>query len=148
MITDRSDIDTARSDRVDHETAESFFGDLERAWNSADGAAYGRRFAEVADFVDIRGVRHHGTGAVIGHGHQAIFDTVYRASTIRYRVDSVRRLDTRTLLVHATATLDAPAAPPPVRAAGAATSTAVLTRGAGGDDEWLCTAFHNTLVTG
>jgi uncharacterized protein (TIGR02246 family) len=145
MTTDRAT--TANID-TDIDIARAFFGELESAWNNADGAGYGRQFAEVADFVDIRGVHHHGTGAELGQGHQVIFDSVYRGSTIRYRVDGARRLDARTLLVHATATLDAPAAPPPVREAGAASSTAVLTCGDGRDDQWLCTAFHNTLVTG
>jgi uncharacterized protein (TIGR02246 family) len=30
-------------------------GELERAWNAADGAAFARSFAEDADFVNIRG---------------------------------------------------------------------------------------------
>ena len=29
--------------------------ELEKAWNAADGAAFGRPFAEDADFVNIRG---------------------------------------------------------------------------------------------
>ena len=128
--------------------AQAFYADLERAWNDGNGAAYGCRFVDVADFVDIRGVHHRGSGSELGREHQAIFDTVYRDSTIRYRVDAARRLDERTLLVHATGTLDAPVAPPPVRAAGAVLSTAILIRRDGCDDQWLCTVFHNTLVTG
>jgi uncharacterized protein (TIGR02246 family) len=43
--------------------------DLERAWNTADGAAFARSFAEDADFVNIRGDHLRGRD-VIGKGHQ------------------------------------------------------------------------------
>ena len=67
MTTDR--LTTARID-TDIDVAQAFFGELERAWNNADGSGYGRQFAEVVDFVDIRVVHHHGTGAELGQGHQ------------------------------------------------------------------------------
>ncbi len=48
--------------------------------NSADGPRFGEPFIGDADFVDIRGERHRGRGA-IASGHQAIFDSIYRGST-------------------------------------------------------------------
>lgn len=52
---------------------------LERAWNDADGAAFGEVFTEDCDFVDIRGGHHRGRGAVAA-GHQALFDSIYRGA--------------------------------------------------------------------
>jgi uncharacterized protein (TIGR02246 family) len=54
-------------------------GELERAWNAGDGAAFGRPFADDADFVNIRG-EHVRTRAVIANGHQGIFNTITRAA--------------------------------------------------------------------
>jgi uncharacterized protein (TIGR02246 family) len=54
---------------------------LESAWNSADGAAYAAPFTPDADFVNIRGELHSGADA-IGAGHQGIFDSIYKGSTV------------------------------------------------------------------
>jgi uncharacterized protein (TIGR02246 family) len=114
--------------------------DLERAWNTADGAAFARSFAQDADFVNIRGDHLRGRD-VIGKGHQGIFDTIYKGSVVRYRVADVRMIAAGVLLAHVKATLKAPTGP----LAGEHDSlfTLVLVRG---DDDWRITAFHNTLV--
>jgi uncharacterized protein (TIGR02246 family) len=121
--------------------AESFYAAIEAAWNAADGEAFGAQFADVTDFVNIRGELFHGDARVVAAGHQAIFDTIYRGSTIRYHVDQVRVLAPNYLLVHASAQLDAPAAPP--MAADRSQMTVVLVDQ---DGTWKATAFHNTLV--
>jgi uncharacterized protein (TIGR02246 family) len=121
--------------------AESFYAAIEAAWNAADGEAFGAQFADVTDFVNIRGEIFHGDARVVAAGHQAIFDTIYRGSTIRYQVDRVRVLTPNHILVHATAKLDAPAAPP--MSADRSQMTVVLVDQ---DGEWKATAFHNTLV--
>ena len=84
---------------------------LERAWNSADGAAFGEPFADETDFVDIRGTHHRGDGVQVGQAHQAILDSIYRGSNVSYNVTSARRLGPGCLLAHATATLVAPSGP-------------------------------------
>jgi len=56
--------------------------DLVKAWNAADGPAFGRHFAEDADFVNIRG-EHFQTREAIAKGHQGIFDTIYKGSVRR-----------------------------------------------------------------
>jgi uncharacterized protein (TIGR02246 family) len=55
-------------------------GRLERAWNEAEGRAFGEPFTADADFVDIRG-EHHSREAIAA-GHQAIFASVYRGSSV------------------------------------------------------------------
>lgn len=116
------------------------FAELERAWNEADGNAFGAAFAEHSDFVDIRGGHHTGSAAV-GRGHQALFDSIYAGSTISYRVEETRVVAPGCMVAVAMATLDAPTGP----AAGVNRSrmTAVLTESQG---RWLVTAFQNTIV--
>lgn len=115
-------------------------GELERAWNSADGAGFARPFAEDADFVNIRGERAR-TRAVIGQGHQGIFDTIYKGSTVRYEVAQVRGLAPAVLLAHVKATLNAPTGP--LAGEHASLFTLVLVRI---EEAWRITALQNTLV--
>jgi uncharacterized protein (TIGR02246 family) len=115
---------------------------LEKAWNAADGAAFGAPFTDDADFVAIRG-DHHRTRAAIAAGHQQIFDTIYRGSTLRYTLTQARPLAEDVILVHASQSMDAP--PGPLAGAQGATATLVLVRTA---DGWKIAAFHNTLVQG
>ncbi len=120
--------------------ASTLFDRLEHAWNLADGDAFGAAFTDDCDFVDIRGSRHQGAVSV-GHGHQAIFDSIYAGSVIRYRVGSARSIAPGCVVASATATLDAPAGPTP--GVNHSQVTAVATEQAGG---WAIAAFHNTLV--
>ncbi|HEX6372824.1 MAG TPA: SgcJ/EcaC family oxidoreductase [Longimicrobium sp.] len=115
---------------------------LEEAWNAADGAAFAAPFTDDADFVAIRG-DHHRTREAIAAGHQAIFDTIYRGSTIHYSLTHARPLTDDVILVHASQTMDAPSGP--LAGAHGATATLVLVRA---PDGWKVTAFHNTLVQG
>ena len=70
----------------DERIVSDLVGELEEAWNAADGAGFARPFAEDADFVNIRG-EHLPTRAVIAKGHQAIFNTSYAGSVVRYQLD-------------------------------------------------------------
>src|SRR3954453_6659643 len=64
---------------------------LERAWNAGDGAAFAEPFGEACDFVEGRGGHHRGRVAVAA-GLQAIFGSIYRGSTVDYRLQSARRV--------------------------------------------------------
>jgi uncharacterized protein (TIGR02246 family) len=120
--------------------ASALFDRLERAWNLADGDAFGAVFTSNCDFVDIRGAHHQGATAV-AHGHQGIFDSIYAGSVIRYRVGSARTIAPGCVVAAATATLDAPGGPTP--GVNHSQVTAVATEQA---DGWAIGAFHNTLV--
>jgi uncharacterized protein (TIGR02246 family) len=120
--------------------AEEFYAALERAWNAGDGGAYAAPFTADCDFTDIRGARHSGAGAV-GGGHQAIFDSIYRGSTVQYEVTSARALADGVLLVQADAGLDVPAGP--LAGSHRAASSAVLVET---DGQWRAVMMHNTLV--
>ena len=121
--------------------AQSFFGAIEAAWNLADGERYGAQFADVMDFVNIRGEHHTGNGTYIGAAHQGIFDTIYRGSTVRYVVDEARLVAPGVVVAVATSTLDAPSGP--LQGTHNSKMTVVLVEEGG---SWKATAFHNTLV--
>jgi uncharacterized protein (TIGR02246 family) len=112
---------------------------LEQAWNAGDGAAFGAPFADESDFVNVRGEHHRGADN-IAHGHQAIFDSIYAGSTVRFRLDMARPV-AGTILAVATSTLDAPSGP--LQGIHNARFTMVI---AEQGDDWRVAAFHNTLV--
>ena len=117
------------------------FEKLEGAWNAADGAAFGAPFADISDFVDIRGEHHHGDAALIGAGHQALFDTMYSGSTVHYHVDMARVVGPGVVVAFVSGTLEAPTGP--LEGVTHSTITAVL---AEENERWAVTAFHNTVV--
>jgi uncharacterized protein (TIGR02246 family) len=121
--------------------ATELFAQLEAAWNAADGAAFGKPFADVTDFVDIRGAHHHGDGVAMGRGHQHIFDTIYKGSTVRYQVTSAREAVPGCIVATASANLDAPSGP--MLGTNQSRITVVVIREG---DRWAITAFQNTLV--
>jgi uncharacterized protein (TIGR02246 family) len=113
---------------------------LERARNQADGAAFGELFAPDTDFVDIRGGHHRGDAAV-GQGHQALFDSIYAGSTIRYELDAARVVAPGCVVAVATATLNTPSGP--AQGVNRSRLTMAITEDRG---RWSLAAFHNTLV--
>ena len=120
--------------------AASLFQQAEDAWNAADGAAFGALFTEESDFVNIRGEHHRGSVA-IARGHQGIFDTIYKGSTVRYEPELARSVAPGTIVALAAATLEVPAGP--LQGVLNARMTIVITEQ---DGRRLITAFHNTLV--
>ena len=121
--------------------ASSQFARMQRAWNDADGAAFGAVFSDDTDFVNIRGEHHRGDGTVVGQAHQALFDDVYAGSTVDYRPDIARLIAPGCVLVVASATLVAPTGP--LKGTNRSRITAAITDN---DGRWTVTAFHNTLV--
>jgi uncharacterized protein (TIGR02246 family) len=115
-------------------------GELERAWNAADGTGFARPFAEDADFVNIRG-EHFQSRDLIAKGHQAIFDTIYKGSVVRFEVTGVRAISQTVLVAHVKSTLKAPTGP----LAGEHNSlfTMVVVQA---QNDWRIAAFHNTLI--
>ena len=123
-----------------HGIAAELIGRLERAWNEADGQAFGEPFTPDADFVDIRGEHHRGQQAIAA-GHQAIFDSIYEGSRVDYELTGARELSGEVILAHAAADLRAPSGP----LAGKHSSVLSLVLVRGGDG-WKIASFHNTLV--
>jgi uncharacterized protein (TIGR02246 family) len=127
-------------DVTSHKIVSDIVAELEKAWNTADGSAFARSFAEDADFVNIR-AEHMRTREVIAKGHQGIFDSIYKESVVRYELSAVRAIAPAVLVAHVRSTLQAPTGP----LAGEHHSlfTLVLVQD---QNNWRIAAFHNTLV--
>ena len=113
---------------------------LERAWNEADGRAFGEPFTAAADFVDIRGEYHRGQEAIAA-GHQAIFDSIYKGSTNKYELIQARKLSDDVIMAHTTGVLRVPSGP--LAGEHRAVQSWVFIREG---EEWKVAGFHNTLV--
>jgi uncharacterized protein (TIGR02246 family) len=113
---------------------------LERAWNDGDGHAFGAVFTEDADFVDIRGDHHAGRPAIAA-GHQGIFDSIYRGSTVSYSAESAREVAPGVVVAVAGGRLEAPTGP--LQGVHRSHFTLVLVERQG---TWAVTAFQNTLL--
>ena len=120
--------------------ATELIGRLERAWNEADGRAFGEPFTPDADFVDIRGEHHRGQEAIAA-GHPAIFDSIYKGSNTDYELIQARELSDDVILAHTSGLLRVPSGP--LAGEHSAVQTLVLVRGG---DGWKIAGFHNTLV--
>jgi uncharacterized protein (TIGR02246 family) len=122
------------------QVATALIQELVAAWNAGSGEAFGRPFAEEADFVDIRGEYHQGR-APIAFGHQAILDTIYKDSTAQFELLRARTLAPGLVSAQVAATMQAPSGPL------AGENRAVYTLVARYQDHgWQIEVFHNTLV--
>ena len=120
--------------------ARAVLSDLENAWNTADGQAYGRAYADGASFVNIRGEQSVGRAAIAA-GHDAIFATVYAGSTNQMELLSSWAVSDDVIIAVSRNTLTSPRGP--LQGTHAALSTSVLVRA---DGHWHIAATHNTLV--
>jgi uncharacterized protein (TIGR02246 family) len=113
---------------------------MAKGWNAKSGAEFAKPFAEDADYVVINGMQIKGRTA-IAKGHQGIFDTFYKNSTISYTVDSIRFLRSDVAVVHLGGTLKVTEGKE--TRAGNARMTLVMTKTNG---KWEIAAFQNTQV--
>ena len=109
---------------------------LEAGWNAKSGADFAKPFAEDADYVVINGAQIKGRDA-IAEGHQRIFDTIYKVSTLSYAIKQVRMLRADVAVVHVSAHLKT------AQGEGDAVITLVMTKENGA---WKIAAFQNTGV--
>ena len=75
-----------------------------KGWNMKSGAEFAKPFAEDADYVVINGMKIKGRPA-INKGHQGIFDTIYKNSTLAYTIEQLRFLRPDVAVVHVRAVL-------------------------------------------
>lgn len=125
--------------------ARNVLGQLEAAWNSADGQAFGAGYARDASFVTVRG--DHLTGRTsIAAGHHGIFTTIYVGSVNRMQLVHAQEIADGVVLSVAISTLDCPAGP--LTGVHRAMSTSVIVRqDIKSAAPWLVVSTHNTLVT-
>ena len=119
-------------------------GRLEKAWNDADGAAFGSSYARDASFVNIRG-EHIVGRAAIATGHTGIFTTIYAGSVNRMNLLRATEIFEGIVVAVSVNTLHCPSGP--LAGEQKAMSTSVISTTGDGDahPQILCT--HNTLVT-
>jgi uncharacterized protein (TIGR02246 family) len=113
---------------------------LEKAWNDADGEAFGACYTADATFVTIRGAHFAGRDT-IADGHAGILGSIYAGSINRMELISAREIADGVVVSIARSTLDCPAGP--LAGVHQAMSTSVITRQ---DGTWLVATTHNTLV--
>ena len=64
---------------------------LVAGWNAHDGTAFARQFATDADFTNVMGLHARGRD-VIARGHDEIFATMFRGTTLTATVEGIRFL--------------------------------------------------------
>ena len=132
---------TARATDSSDETAiRDNVTQMETGWNRKSGALFAKPFAEDADYVVINGMHIRGREA-IDKGHQHIFDTIYKETTLSLSVERIRHLRPDVALVHARARATTP------HPEGAREREARLTLVMSKEkDGWKIAAFQNTEV--
>jgi len=123
-----------------NQIATEIIGQMERAWNSADGQAFSVPFTEDADFVNIRGDHFH-TQEVIAQAHKYIFDTLYTDSVSHIELMQARNIDDKVIVAQIKTTVSAPTGP--LAGENSAVATLVIVNTENG---WRIAAFHNTAV--
>lgn len=111
-----------------------------KGWNAKSGVEFAKPFAEDADYVVINGMQIKGRAA-IAEGHQSIFDTFYKNSTLAYAVEQMRFLRSDVAVVHVRAALTATQGDS--TRTNNARITLVMTKN---KDKWEIAAFQNTSI--
>ena len=130
---------TVDTQSVDEAAMRDSVKQMETGWNTKSGAVFAKPFAEDADYVVINGMYIKGRAA-IETGHQRIFDTIYKDTTLSLTVKQIRflRSDVAVVLV------SGQRVGPTKDLAQEAMITLVMTKQ---KDGWLIAAFQNTAVT-
>jgi uncharacterized protein (TIGR02246 family) len=113
---------------------------METGWNTKQGALFAKPFAPDADYVVINGMYVQGRSA-IEKGHQQIFNTVFKNTTISLSIKQIRFLRPEVAVVHVTGHRDAPENEREL--VSDAFMTMVMTRE---KDGWKIGAFQNTQI--
>ena len=110
---------------------------LMKGWNAKSGSEFAKPFAEDADYVIVNGAQIK-SRAVIDKGHQGIFETIYKNTTLTLATDSIRFLRADVAIVHVSAVLKHSEG-----SASRARISLVMTKTS---DKWEIAAFQNTPV--
>jgi uncharacterized protein (TIGR02246 family) len=111
-----------------------------KGWNAKSGAEFAKPFAEDADYVIINGMKIKGREA-IDKGHQQIFDTIYKISTLTVSVEQIRFLRPDVAVVHVRSALSVTRENS--TQTGNGRITMVMTKN---KDRWEIAAFQNTSI--
>jgi uncharacterized protein (TIGR02246 family) len=115
---------------------------LEDAWNEMNGEKFSQPFAAQSDFINIRGMfLSKASRQDVAEGHQHIFDTIYKGSTVQYNLADSELINEQTILAHIKTILNSPQGP--LTGTNSSIITIILIQENG---EWKIRAFHNTLI--
>jgi len=129
---------TVDTQSVDEAAMRDSVKQMETGWNTKSGAVFAKPFAEDADYVVINGMYIKGRAA-IETGHQRIFDTIYKDTTLSLTVKQIRFLRPDVAVVHVSGQRVGPGKDLNQEAM----ITIVMTKQ---KDGWLIAAFQNTAV--
>jgi uncharacterized protein (TIGR02246 family) len=113
---------------------------LTKGWNMKSGEEFAKPFAENSDYVVINGMHIKGR-AENAKGHQYIFDTIYKDSTLATVIKQIRFLRPDVALVHGESTLTVRANGEEKKGSGYITLVMVKNNG-----KWEIAAFQNTSI--
>lgn len=113
-----------------------------KGWNAKSGEEFAKPFAPDADYVVINGMQIKGRTA-IAKGHQEIFDTIYKNTTLALSTDSIRFLRSDVAVVHISGTATTSQEGTPELRVNGARITLVMTKQNG---KWEIAAFQNTRI--
>lgn len=113
---------------------------VETGWNTRDGKAFAAVFTTDADYVVVNGMYIKGREA-IEKGHQQIFDTIFKDSTNKATIKSVRFLRPDVAIVHVEWNLTVRSEGKEEK--GRALNTMFMAKENG---KWSIAAFHNTPI--
>jgi uncharacterized protein (TIGR02246 family) len=113
---------------------------METGWNTKSGAEFAKPFAADADYVVINGLHIKGRAAN-AEGHQRIFDTVYKNSSLSLAVEQIRFLRPDVAVAHIRSALTV--TQENSTKTGHARITVVMTKN---KDKWEIAAFQNTQI--
>lgn len=113
---------------------------MEDGWGKKDGKLFAKGFADNADYVVINGMYINGKENIAG-GHQGIFDSFYKETTLEIGVLSIRYLRPDIAIVHVNAHLTGNSMGKPVNHKAMITLVAEKTT-----NGWQIDAFQNTKI--
>ena len=120
---------------VDNETA---------TWNKGDAVGYSKDFARNGTFTNIRGQYFEGYDAFLKQ-HQVIFDGIFKGSTLKQDVVSLRFIRPDVAVVETFTSVTSAQSPPGVvKDASGAFHTRLLQVAAKDGGVWKVVVYHNT----
>jgi len=114
---------------------------LESSWNAGDGDAFASLFADDADLIHILGGYYTGRESIRA-GHRMIFGTIYKGSTVHYRVEKIKFLRPEIALVFLRQHLELAEGAPVSELDARPTIVAEKI-----DDKWKIVALQNTRIS-
>ncbi len=111
-----------------------------KGWNMKSGAEFAKPFAENADYVVINGTHIKGR-ADNAKGHQGIFDTIYKDSSLVAIVKQIRFLRPDVVVVHVESNLTFKNNGAEQKGNGKITMVMIRENG-----KWEIAAFQNTAI--